>query len=137
MDAIVRRRPAVCVIDGLAYDNPPGSRNPTRWQDVQDLVHAGIKVIGSINVQYVAELQDEVEAITGKHVTETVPMASCKSADEIEIVDAPPEPSERSPTSWHASCARLAHCVLAADVVDHQLTTYLERHGIRQHLRRA
>src|SRR5262245_21805205 len=53
VDAILRRGPAVCVIDGLAYDNPPGPRNATRWEDVRELLSAGIKVIGSINVQYV------------------------------------------------------------------------------------
>src|SRR5437868_5782394 len=66
LEALIRRHPAVCIIDGLAYSNPPGLRNPTRWQDVQELLNAEIKVIASINVQYVAELQDQVEAITGK-----------------------------------------------------------------------
>ena len=141
VEAIVRRHPAVCLIDGLAYDNPPGLRNPTRWQDVQDLLCAGIKVIGSINIQYIAELRDQVEAVTGKHVNETVPVAFIKSADEIEIVDAPPEePIERSPEQ-QADAARRAQrlsrlrelaLVLAADVVDHQLTEYLECHGIQQ-----
>src|SRR5581483_7620977 len=58
VDAIVQRRPMVCFIDGLAYDNPPGARNPTRWQDVQDLLKAGIKVIASINIQYITEMRD-------------------------------------------------------------------------------
>lgn len=138
---LVRRRPAVCFVDGLAYDNPPGLRNPTRWQDVQDLLGAGIKVIASINIQYVAELAAQVEAITGKHVTETVPVSFIQSADEIEIVDAPPEePLERSPEQrveaerreQRLSKLRELALVLAADVVDHQLTDYLERHGIHQ-----
>src|SRR5262249_53693689 len=81
VDAIVLRHPAVCVIDGFAYDNPPGVRNPTRWQDVQELLKAGIKVIATINVQYVAELRDQVETITGKKINETVPMSFIKSAD--------------------------------------------------------
>src|SRR5262249_29775688 len=98
VDAIIRRRPAVCFIDGLAYNNPPGFRNPTRWQDVEGILAAGIKVVGSINVQYIAELAPQVEAITGKHVDQTVPVAFIHSADEIEIVDAPPEePIERTP----------------------------------------
>src|SRR5437867_1972519 len=98
VEALIRRRPAVCIIDGLAYDNPPGARNPTRWQDVQELLTTGMKVIASINIQYVAELREQVEAITGKRVTETVPLSFIKSADEIEIVDAPAEePLERSP----------------------------------------
>jgi two-component system sensor histidine kinase KdpD len=140
--SLVQRRPAVCVIDGLAYDNPPGLRNPTRWQDAQDLVRAGIKVIGSINIQYIEELREQVEAVTGKHVTETVPVSFINSADEIEIVDAPPEePLERSPEQQvdaekrqkRLSLLREMALVLAADVVDRQLTAYLEAHGIKQH----
>jgi two-component system sensor histidine kinase KdpD len=130
VEALVRRHPAVCFIDGLAYNNPPGARNQTRWQDVEDLLHAGIKVIGSVNIQYVAELQEQVEAITGKHVTETVPMAFIKSAAEIEIVDAPPEePGDRQ---RRLSRLRELALVLAADVIDQQLSEYLERHGIKQ-----
>jgi two-component system sensor histidine kinase KdpD len=138
---ILRRRPAVCIIDGLAFDNPPGLRNPTRWQDARDLVNAGIKVIGSINIQYVEELRQQVEDITGKHVTDTVPVSFLKSADEIEIVDAPPEePIERSPEQQmklevrqqQLSVLRELTLVLAADVVDYQLSEYLEKHGIKQ-----
>ncbi|HYM12766.1 MAG TPA: universal stress protein [Bryobacterales bacterium] len=142
VDALIERHPTVCIIDGLAYDNPPGARNPTRWQDVQDLLRAGIKVIASINIQYVSEVREQVEAITGKRVTQTVPLAFIKSADEIEIVDAPPEESlEHSPEQQveaerrkqRLSKLRELTLVLAADVVDHQLNEYLECHGIRQH----
>lgn len=142
VEALIRRHPAVCFIDGLAYDNAPGARNRTRWQDVQDLLNARIKVVASINIQYVAELREQVEAITGKHVTETVPVSFIKSADEIEIVDAPSEePIERSPEEQadaskreqRLSRLRELALVLAADVVDHQLLEYLERHGIKQH----
>jgi two-component system, OmpR family, sensor histidine kinase KdpD len=139
LDGLIRRRPAVCIIDGLAYNNPPGLRNPTRWQDAQDLVRSGIKVIGSINIQYLEELSSRVEAITGKHVTDTVPVSFINSADEIEIVDAPPEePLERSPEQQFSlekqermSMLRDMALVLAADVVDRQLTSYLETHGIK------
>jgi two-component system sensor histidine kinase KdpD len=143
LDALIRRHPTVCVIDGLAYDNPTGLRNPTRWQDVQELMNVGIKVIGSVNIQYVAELRERVEAITGKHVTETVPVAFLESADEIEIVDAPAaEPLQRtngdsgSESEQGQRLAKLRELalVLAADVVDHQLNAYLEAHGIHQHL---
>jgi two-component system sensor histidine kinase KdpD len=143
VDALIRRRPAICVIDGLAYDNPPGLRNPTRWQDVQDLINAGMKVIASINIQYVAELSGRIEAITGKRVAQTVPVSFIRSADEIEIVDAPTEePMERSPEeqvnaeerNQRLSKLREMALVLAADVVDRQLEEYLERHGIREHL---
>ncbi len=143
VDAILRRHPAVCFIDGLAYDNPPGLRNATRWQDVQDLVKSGIKVIGSINIQYVEELRPQVEAITGKRVTQSVPVSFINSADEIEIVDAPPEqPLERTPEeqeraevrSSRLSKLRELTLVLAADVVEHQLAEYLMAHGIKRHL---
>jgi two-component system sensor histidine kinase KdpD len=139
---ILRRRPAVCIIDGLAFNNPPGFRNPTRWEDAAELVRAGIKVIGSINIQYIEELREQVEAVTGKHVTETVPTSFIKSADEIEIVDALPEESfDRSPEQRmdsekrqeRYSMLREMALVLAADVVDHQLNEYLEKHGIHQH----
>ena len=142
VDAIIRRHPAVCIIDGLAYDNPPGLRNPTRWQDVRDLVKSGIKVIGSINIQYIDELRLQVEAVTGKHVTQSVPISFIKSADEIEIVDAPPEqPLERTPEeqvgveirAQRLSKLRELALVLAAEVVEYQLADYLQRHGIKQH----
>lgn len=123
VEALLRRRPAICIIDGLAYDNPPGARHPARWQDVRELVDAGLKVIGSINIQYVEELRDEVESITGKHVTETVPVSFIHSADEIEVVDAP--------ATTHAKLRELA-LVLAADVVDRQLSEYLGREGLHQ-----
>ena len=142
VESILRRRPAVCIIDGLAYNNPPGLRNQTRWQDAQDLVRAGIKVIGSINIQYIEELREQTESITGKHVTETVPVSFINSADEIEIVDAPEEePIERSTEQQldaekrreRLSMLREMALVLAADVVDHQLSSYLEAHGITHH----
>jgi two-component system sensor histidine kinase KdpD len=142
VDALLERRPNVCFIDGLAYDNPPGSANRTRWEDVLQLVEAGIKVVTSINIQYIAELREQVEAITGKSVTQTVPITFVRSADEIEIVDAPAfEAYRRSPDEVagikdqqrQLLKLREVALVLAADVVDHQLAHYLESHGIRQH----
>lgn len=141
VDALIWRRPEVCFIDGLAYDNPPGSRNRTRWEDARELVQVGEKVVGSINIQYIAELAAQVEAITGKHVTQTVPVSFIQSADEIEIVDAPPiEPMGRTAGEQSSIEKRQRQLlklremalVLAADVVDHQLTNYLESHGIKQ-----
>jgi two-component system sensor histidine kinase KdpD len=142
VETIVRRHPMVCFIDGLAYANPPGALHSARWQDVQDILAAGIKVVSTVNIQYIAELQDQIEAITGKRRSETVPISFLKSASEIEIVDAPPEePMERPPEEQlqaqkrEQQLARLRELalVLAADVVDHQLNTYLECHGIHQH----
>src|SRR5262249_55127565 len=140
VDALIRRDPAVCFIDGLAYDNPPGCAKRTRWEDVLQLVQAGIKVVTSINIQYITELREQVEAITGKHVTQTVPLSFIRSADEIEVVDAPPvegyQHSFRGETGIEDHQRRLLSLremalVLAADVVDHQLTTSLESRGIR------
>jgi two-component system sensor histidine kinase KdpD len=142
VDALILRHPSVCIIDGLAFDNPSDSRNPTRWQDVQSLLEAGIQVIASINIQYVAELREQVEAITGKHVQQTVPLSFIQSADEVEIVDAPPEePLERSADEQleirkredRLSKLRELALVVTADIVDHQLNDYLERHAIKQH----
>jgi two-component system, OmpR family, sensor histidine kinase KdpD len=141
VERIIQRRPVVCFVDGLAYNNPPGLRNATRWQDVRELVDAGIKVIASINVQYVAELGEQVEAITGKRPAETVPISFIESADEIEIVDAPSEEPMERPLEEQVEAQkrqqRLAKLreltlVLAADVVDHQLCGYLDAHGITQ-----
>jgi two-component system sensor histidine kinase KdpD len=141
VDALIERHPEVCFIDGLAYDNPAGARNRTRWEDAGELVRAGIKVVASVNIQYIAELQTQVEAITGKHVTQTVPIAFVRSADEIEIVDAPPlEALARTPDEQAGLERRQRQLlklremalVLAADVVDQQLTSYLDSHGIKQ-----
>ena len=134
VETILRRHPAVCVIDGLAYDNPSGSRNATRWQDVADLLAAGISVISSVNIQYVAELKEHVSEITGKQVQQTVPVSFLESAAEIEIVDAPAndQPADLGRAHQLSKLREIA-LVLAADVVDHQLTDYLQRHGIDQH----
>lgn len=143
LDAVMKRSPEVCFIDGLAYDNPPGSENPTRWQDAKELVGAGIKVIASINIQFIQELKDQVELITGKRVTQTVPISFIRTADEIEIVDAPAiEASQRSPSENPADSAqqrkllrlREMTLVLAAEVVDRQLTSYLDAHGLKQYV---
>lgn len=128
VDAIIRRNTRVCFIDGLAYNNPTGAQNSTRWEDVRDIIDAGIKVIASVNVQYVEELAPQIEGITGKHITETIPMAFIKGADEIEIVDAPPDRVDH-----RLGRLRELALLLAADVVDCQLNDYLERNGIHQH----
>ncbi len=137
LDALFRRRPSICLIDGLAYDNPPGSRNSERWQDVEELLTHGISVITSVNVQYVREKQDQVQRITGKRAAASVPEAFLAEADEIEIVDAPPEAlMVRGGNDGNGDGPRcLAELrelalLLAADVVDHQLREYLDSHGI-------
>jgi two-component system sensor histidine kinase KdpD len=134
VEAVLRRHPHVCLIDGLAYRNPPGSRHAERWQDVEDLLASGISVVTSINLQYVKERQRQVEAIRGKAVQDSVPEAFIRAADEIELVDVPPEycvPADVE-QQRHLSQLREIALVLAADVVDHQLETYLRRQGIEQ-----
>ena len=134
VEAVLRRHPQVCLIDGLAYRNPPGSRHAERWQDVEDLLTSGISVVTSINLQYVKERQPQVEAIRGKKVQDSVPEAFIRAADEIELVDVPPEycvPGDVE-QQRHLSQLREIALVLAADVVDHQLETYLRRQGIEQ-----
>jgi two-component system sensor histidine kinase KdpD len=141
--AILKRHPGVCLVDGLAYDNPDGSTNRYRWQDVEELLQAGISVISSVNIQYIDELRDRVERITGKRVTQTVPRTFLNSADEIVVVDAPPElcitrgtdrDSGQGPYSEAQKLSELREIalLLAADVVDRQLESYLQRNGIAQ-----
>ena len=140
VEQVLRRHPAICLIDGLAQRNPPGSKHAERWQDVEDLLAAGISVVTSINLHYVKERQPQVEAIRGKVVQHSVPEAFIREADEIELVDAPPEYC--TPGTAGADAATLSRqqhqlselreiaLVLAADVVDHQLEAYLKRQGI-------
>jgi two-component system sensor histidine kinase KdpD len=143
VQAILARHPAVCLVDGLAYDNPPGSANPSRWQDVEQLLEAGISVISSVNIQYIDELRQRVEKITHKNVKQTVPLSFLHSADEVVVVDAPPEmcmtragdgqnEAEVSSEAQKLSELREIALLLAADVVDRQLESYLQRNGIVQ-----
>ncbi len=140
MEAILERKPEVCLVDGLAFDNPPGARHPKRWQDVEELLQAGISVISSLNIQFIDELQARVEGITKKHVRESVPQKFISSADEIVVVDAPPEIcSSRSTETGldskvvekRLSELRELALLLAADVVDRQLESYLHRNGLQ------
>lgn len=143
LPAILARHPGVCLVDGLAYDNPPGSVNASRWQDVEQLLEAGISVISSVNIQYIAELRERVEKITHKSVKQTIPLSFLHSADELVVVDAPPEmcmppavdgqnESEVSSEAQKLSELREIALLLAADVVDRQLEAYLQRNGITQ-----
>ena len=75
VEAILERRPKVCLVDGLAYDNPPGFPHENRWQDVEQLLDAGISVITSVNLQHIEEMRPRVESITGKHIAQTVPLS--------------------------------------------------------------
>lgn len=144
--AVLRRCPEVALIDGLAYDNPPGSPNAHRWQDVEQLLSAGISVITTVNLQYLEKLQDEVERITGTRATSVVPRGFLdQSADEIVVVDAPPAETLGCDSGSDDGAALLAKkhklsrlrelaLLVAASVVDRQLESYLRSHGIDQSL---
>lgn len=138
--AVLKRRPAVCLIDGLAYDNPPGSAHRKRYEDVQEILDHGISVLTSVNLEYIEEQQNFVRDITGRAPTATVPQAFVASADDLVIVDAPPETvlTEREDDgvvlrarlAEQLSQLRQRALLLTADVVDRQLEAYLRLHGI-------
>jgi two-component system, OmpR family, sensor histidine kinase KdpD len=143
VDAVISRRPQVALIDGLAYDNPPGSPNAHRWQDVCQLLDAGISVITTINLQYLERLQDEVERITGKRASTFIPSGFLdNTADEIVVVDAPAKdgaasirPADRASVlaeGHKLSRLRELALLVAASVVDRQLESYLRSHGMDQ-----
>jgi len=91
LDAALKRRPAVLLVDELAHTNAPGCRHPKRWQDVEELLAAGIDVYTTVNVQHIESLNDIVGGITGIRVTETVPDRVFGKANEIVLVDLPPD----------------------------------------------
>ncbi len=91
IDACLKRRPQLVIVDELAHTNAPGSRHDRRWQDVQELLNAGISVYTAMNIQHVESLNDIVAQITGVVVRETVPDSFVETADEIELVDLNPE----------------------------------------------
>ncbi|MGH8854586.1 MAG: two-component system sensor histidine kinase KdbD, partial [Telluria sp.] len=89
LDAVLARRPALVLVDELAHSNVPGSRHPKRWQDVEELLDAGIDVFSTMNVQHLESLNDVVGGITGIRVAETVPDTVFDGADEVILVDLP------------------------------------------------
>jgi two-component system sensor histidine kinase KdpD len=125
VQAILQRHPQVCLIDGLAYDNPPGSRNAHRWQDVEELLSSGITIVATVNLQYIEDQREAVEKLTGKRVTQTIPREFLNKADEIVIVDAPTEAATE-----RRSALREMALVLSADVIDAGLQRYMHSHGI-------
>ena len=122
-----RRRPKVALVDELAHTNVPGSRNAKRWQDIEELLDAGIDVITTVNIQHLESVNDVVEKITGVPQRETVPDAVVRAADQIELVDMAAEALRR----------RLAHGnVYAPEKVDAALGNYF-RLGQPQRAARA
>ncbi|KQY23516.1 histidine kinase [Cellulomonas sp. Root485] len=115
VDAVLARAPQVAMIDELAHTNVPGCAHAKRWQDVHDLLAAGIDVVTTVNVQHLESLNDDVEAITGVKQRETVPDHVVRDADQIQLVDLAPEALRR----------RLAHGnVYRAEQIDASLTQY-------------
>lgn len=91
VDAVLKRKPSIVLVDELAHTNAPGSRHKKRWQDVYELLGAGINVYSTVNVQHLESLNDVVTQITGISVRETVPDFLLDRADEIELIDLPPD----------------------------------------------
>ncbi|MFF8771486.1 ATP-binding protein [Kitasatospora sp. NPDC015120] len=115
LDAVLARRPAVVLVDELAHTNIPGGRHAKRWQDVEELLDAGIDVITTVNVQHLESLNDVVRKITGIPQRETVPDEVVRRADQIELVDMAPQALRR----------RMAHGnVYRAEKVDAALSHY-------------
>jgi two-component system sensor histidine kinase KdpD len=115
VDAVLARRPQVALVDELPHTNIPGSRNTKRWQDIEELLAAGIDVISTVNIQHLESLCDVVESITGIRQQETVPDEVVRRADQIELVDMSPPALRR----------RMAHGnIYKSDKVDAALSNY-------------
>jgi len=115
LDAVLGRNPQIALVDEFAHTNVPGSRNEKRWQDVEELLDAGIDVISTVNVQHLESLNDVVEKITGVPQRETVPDAIVRAADQVELVDMTPEALRR----------RMAHGnIYPPEKIDAALTNY-------------
>jgi two-component system sensor histidine kinase KdpD len=113
--AVLARRPAVVLVDELAHTNVPGSAHDKRYEDVQEILEAGIDVITTVNIQHLESVNDVVEQITGVKQHETLPDAVVRAADQVELVDMTPEALRR----------RMAHGnVYAAEKVDAALSNY-------------
>ena len=150
VDAIIARKPEVALIDEIAHTNVPGSRNEKRWQDVNEVLDAGIDVVSTLNMQHLESVNDVVERITGVKQHETIPDAIVRAAEQVELVDMTPEALRRrmahgniyAPDSIDASLAnyfrpgnlaalRELALLWVADKVDESLQDYMDDHGIR------
>ncbi|WP_051144136.1 ATP-binding protein [Modestobacter italicus] len=149
VDAVLARHPDLVVIDELAHTNAPGSRHAKRWQDVEELLAAGISVLTTVNVQHLASLTDVVEQITGIAQQETVPDEVVRRADQVELVDMSPEalrrrmahgnvyPAERVDSAMgnffrvgNLTALRELALLWLADRVDEGLRRYRSEHDI-------
>jgi two-component system sensor histidine kinase KdpD len=149
LDAALARRPTLILIDELAHTNAPGSRHAKRWQDVEELLDAGIHVYATVNVQHLESLNDVVAQITNVVVRETIPDSIVEQADEVELIDLPPDDllqrlregkvyvpqqAERAMRSFFRKGNLIALRELAlrrtAERVDEQMQTYMRDHAI-------
>ncbi|MBA5872089.1 MAG: DUF4118 domain-containing protein [Nitrospira sp. CR2.1] len=151
LDAALVRRPSIILVDELAHTNAPGLRHAKRWQDVQELLSAGITVYTTVNVQHLESLNDVVAQITGVRVRETVPDSMLERADDVELIDLPPddllqrlkdgkvyvpEQIQHAIQNFFAKGNLLALRELAlrrtAERVDQQMETYRRNHSVVQ-----
>ena len=149
LDEVLARHPDVALVDELAHTNAPGSRNEKRWQDVEELLEAGIDVISTVNIQHIESLNDVVEQITGVPQRETVPDTVLRRASQVEVVDLAPQalrdrlssgkvyPAERIDAALsnyfrlgNLTALRELALLWVADEVDHALADYRSEHGI-------
>jgi two-component system sensor histidine kinase KdpD len=149
LDAVLARHPQIALVDEFAHTNVPGSRNEKRWQDVEELLDAGIDVISAVNIQHLESLNDVVEKITGVPQRETVPDAIVRAADQVELVDMtaealrrrmahgniyPPEKIDAALTNYfrsgNLSALRELALLWLADKVDEGLQRYRIEHKI-------
>ncbi len=149
IDAALKRRPKLLLVDEYAHSNAPGSRHPKRWQDVEELLAAGIDVWTTLNVQHLESLVDVVWKITGVRVRETVPDSALSAAEEIEVVDLTPEELRERLNAGKVYMAETAQVAAtnffkpenltalremalrrAAQTIDDQLTQAMRRGGI-------
>lgn len=149
VDGVLARQPAVALVDDLAHTNVTGSRHAKRWQDVDDLLDAGIDVVSTLNIEHLESVNDIVERITGLRQLETVPDAFVRMADQVELVDMTPEAIRRrlahgniyEPEQVDAALAnyfragnlgalRELALLWVADKVDESLQDYMDVHGI-------
>ena len=149
LDGLLQRKPELVLVDELAHSNVPGSKHAKRWQDVEELLGAGINVISTVNLQHLESLNDVVERITDVAQNETVPDPFVRAADQLELVDMAPEalrrrlahgnvyPPERIDTALgnyfragNLTALRELALLWVADRVDEELTDYRERHNI-------
>ena len=148
LDAVLQRRPKIALVDELAHTNVPGSgRHEKRWQDVMDILGAGIDVISTVNIQHLESIADEVEQMTGAQVRERLPDWVVRKANQIELVDSSPEqlrrrmlhgnvyPKERVPQALahffrtdNLIALRELALRFLADETDEELLEYLRRH---------